>query len=193
MSALHQEFSSYADMLRFWLECLREIEGYNIFISLHPTMNRWEFAFLHEGGWWGFALAPPDTARMIALCDIYIASVSSTIRWAIACGKPVINYDVYRYRFPDFRPARGVVTVETKTDFISVLRRLTSDPEYYQALQQAQRESQAYWGTIDGQSRNRLFSLIDRLITTYQRPLAGESVKHSNSLARKLLPMRRAA
>ncbi|MCS7160282.1 MAG: hypothetical protein RMJ19_07405, partial [Gemmatales bacterium] len=39
MAGLKEEFRSYQDMLRFWLACLSEIEGYNIFISLHPTMN----------------------------------------------------------------------------------------------------------------------------------------------------------
>ncbi|GBD35444.1 hypothetical protein HRbin36_00556 [bacterium HR36] len=168
MSALREEFLDYQEMIRFWLDSLRKIEGYNIFISLHPTMNYWDFAFLDEGGWWGIAIAPPDTSRMIALCDIYIASVSSTIRWAIACGKPVINYDVYRFRFPDFRPARGVVTVEKKEDFRRVLWRLTSDSRYYQVLQQAQLESRKYWGMIDGKSDERLLALMGRLIAQYQ-------------------------
>lgn len=168
MAALREEFSSYAEMLRFWLDCLREIENFNIFISLHPTMSREDFAFLDELGWWGMALAPPDTARMIALCDIYIASVSSTIRWAIACGKPVINYDVYRFRFPDYRPARGVVTVERKEEFRQVLHRITSDKQYYEALRLAQIECQAYWGMIDGKSSLRLINLAEHLIEKRQ-------------------------
>ncbi|MCS7015069.1 MAG: hypothetical protein NZM42_02980 [Gemmatales bacterium] len=193
MAGLKEEFRSYQDMLRFWLACLSEIEGYNIFISLHPTMNRLEFEFLQEGGWWGMALAPPDTARMISLCDIYIASVSSTIRWAIACGKPVINYDVYRFRFPDFRPARGVVTVESKEDFRRVLRRLTSDPEYYEALRRAQAESQAYWGMIDGKSTPRLLTTIEELITGSPQQNGLNIYRKSLRLLRQCLPMKRAA
>ncbi len=34
---------------------------------------------------------------LVPLCSLYVASVSATIRWAIACGKPVVNYDVYRF------------------------------------------------------------------------------------------------
>lgn len=166
MSMLGEEFSSYQDMLRFWLESLKEVEGYNIFISLHPTMHLSDFDFLDEGGWWGLAIAPPDTAQMIALCDIYIASVSSTIRWAIACGKPVINYDVYRFRFPDFRPALGVVTVESKRDFIEVLQRMTTDVKYYESLREAQIECRSYWGMIDGKSNTRLLSLIESLTSS---------------------------
>lgn len=168
MDNLREEFPSYEAMIRFWLESLAQVDGYNIFISLHPTMERLQFQLLKEAGWWGLIIAPPDTARMIAICDLYIASVSSTIRWAIACGKPVINYDVYRFRFPDFRPARGVVTVETKEGFTAALQRITTDPLYYESLREAQLQCSSYWGIIDGQSSKRLLELFDRLILEYQ-------------------------
>ncbi len=163
MANLRQEFRSYDDMIRFWIDSMKQVEGYNVFISLHPTMDRAQFKWIEEIGWWGIGLAPPDTAVMIALCDIYVASVSSTIRWAIACGKPVINYDVYRFRFPDFRPAPGVITVETRDEFVSALRRITTDSNYYYLLREAQLNVSGYWGMIDGRSGKRVIELIDRL------------------------------
>jgi hypothetical protein len=167
MANLRQEFESYDDMIRFWIDSMKRVEGYNVFISLHPTMDRTQFKWIEEIGWWGMGLAPPDTAVMIALCDIYVASVSSTIRWAIACGKPVINYDVYRFRFPDFRPAPGVITVETKEEFLLALRRITTDSNYYDLLREAQLNVSRYWGMIDGRSGKRILELIDRLTQQY--------------------------
>jgi hypothetical protein len=167
MANLRQEFESYDDMIRFWIDSMKRVEGYNVFISLHPTMDRTQFKWIEEIGWWGMGLAPPDTAVMIALCDIYVASVSSTIRWAIACGKPVINYDVYRFRFPDFRPAPGVITVETKEEFLLALRRITTDSNYYDLLREAQLNVSGYWGMIDGRSGKRILELIDRLTQQY--------------------------
>ena len=41
-------------------------------------------------------------ASLVAISDMYVASVSSTIRWAILAGIPVINYDVYQYGYEDF-------------------------------------------------------------------------------------------
>lgn len=167
MASLRQEFESYDDMIRFWIDSVKQVDGYNVFISLHPTMDRAQFKWIEEIGWWGMGLAPPDTAVMIALCDIYVASVSSTIRWAIACGKPVINYDVYRFRFPDFRPAPGVITVETKEEFISALKRITTDLNYYHWLREAQLKVSGYWGMLDGKSGERVLELIDRLTDQY--------------------------
>jgi hypothetical protein len=69
-------------------------------------------------------------ADMVPTCDFYVASVSSTIRWAIACGKPVINYDVYRYRYSDFLKVPGVFTMQEQHEFRSALNRLALDGEY---------------------------------------------------------------
>ena len=69
-------------------------------------------------------MARLNTAELVPLCDVFVASISSTIRWAIACGKPVVNYDVYRYRYTDFIGVEGVLTCEEQDEFVSVLRRL---------------------------------------------------------------------
>ena len=64
------------------------------------------------------------TAEMVPASDIYVASISSTIRWAITCGKPVVNYDVYRYRYTDFLAVPGVLATEEQAEFRAVLQRL---------------------------------------------------------------------
>ena len=46
-------------------------------------------------------------ASLIPLCDLYVASISATIRWAISSGIPVLNYDTYRLRYTDFDAAPG--------------------------------------------------------------------------------------
>ena len=58
-------------------------------------------------------IAARKTSELVPLCDLYVASVSSTIRWAIACGKPVVNYDVYRYRYTDFISLDGVLIIDS--------------------------------------------------------------------------------
>ena len=69
-------------------------------------------------------IAARRTSELVPLCDLYVASVSSTIRWAIACGKPVINYDVYRYRYTDFLNLEGVLVIEEQNEFREIVQRL---------------------------------------------------------------------
>jgi CDP-glycerol glycerophosphotransferase (TagB/SpsB family) len=140
------------------LNNLALVKNFNVVIRLHPRMKIEDFMFVED---YGIKVAAWDTADLIPLCDIYVASVSATIRWAITCGKPVINYDVYRYRYQDFTQVKGVITIEEKYDFIKVLSRLTNDMDYYNEIATAQRQEAKYWSNLDGKSEERLLRLID--------------------------------
>ncbi len=152
------DFINYTTLLDFLLNNLALVKNFNVVIRLHPRMKIEDFMFVED---YGIKVAAWDTADLIPLCDIYVASVSATIRWAITCGKPVINYDVYRYRYQDFTQVKGVITIEEKYDFIKVLSRLTNDMDYYNEIATAQRQEAKYWSNLDGKSEERLLRLID--------------------------------
>ena len=105
-----------------------------------------------------------DTASLIPLCDLYLASVSATIRWAIACAQPVINYDVYQMRYKDYADVEGVITVYDKSSFETVLKRLTNDRNYYNLLEEKQKEAAPGWRILDGKSSERMLKLFDDVI-----------------------------
>jgi len=93
-----------------------------------------------------------------------VASVSATIRWAIACGIPVVNYDVYRMNYEDYNEVGGVVTVDDRMSFLSAMRRLTTDTDYYETVADLQRRSMDQWGKLDGRSGERMLKLFDSII-----------------------------
>ena len=130
-------------------------------IALHPSVPPAD-AVKYER--YGARVAPLNTAELVPLCDIFVASISSTIRWAIACSKPVVNYDVYRYRYTDFIGIEGVLTMEEQQEFVSTLHRLFSDPPYADDIRQKQAAIAACWGRLDGQSGRRLVDLVRRLL-----------------------------
>jgi hypothetical protein len=101
--------------------------------------------------------------NVIPLCDFFVASVSSTIRWAIACAKPVINYDVYAYRYSDFTNVSGVVYVDKKTQYSEMLQRLNLEPDYLKSLENLIQKDSIYWGNLDGNEGRRLLQLFDQL------------------------------
>jgi hypothetical protein len=153
-------FASYEDLLRFWVATLAAQRGWNLVLRLHPRMPRAQFAFLEEIGG---RITEEDTAHLVPLCDLYVASVSATIRWAIACGKPVVNYDVYRLNYDDYKGLLGVITVSEKQAFVDIIQTLTDDPERLAAATAAQEAVREQWGCLDGQSRVRLLKLLDGL------------------------------
>jgi hypothetical protein len=154
------EFKTYDELVSFWIESLAQLTDCNCVVALHPSedpaaMRHIERSNVRIGSW--------KTAEMVPACDVYVASISSTIRWAIACGKPVVNYDVYRYRYTDFQNVPGVLATEDRDEFRSLLQRLTSDADFRQATAASQAAKSSYWSMLDGHVGDRMLAIVQRL------------------------------
>jgi hypothetical protein len=154
------EFDSYEKLVRAWAAMLAEAREFSVLLRLHPRTLREEVPYLESE--YGLELTGHDTASLIPHCDLYVASVSATIRMAVACGKPVINYDCYRFRYRDFIEVPGVLTVEDAPAFARELRAL-ADPPALEALAAKQRAFAATANLIDGRAHERLLGLINSL------------------------------
>ena len=155
------DFKTYAELMTFWVQSIAKVKGYNIVVCLHPSVRYEDYQYIED---WGVKIADRDTAELVPLCDLYVASVSSTIRWAIACGIPVINYDVYRYRYTDYLGLKGVVIVEEKTDFEAELIKVAMGPTYSKEKRLSQKEVAGQWGMLDGKVASRMISLLEEHI-----------------------------
>ena len=158
------EFQTYTALVKFWVQSLAAVPDHNVVISLHPSVKYDDMAYIEQ---WGVRIAPERTPLLIPLCDLYVASISATIQWAIACGKPVLNYDVYRYRYTDYVGVAGVVAVEEQDEYLSLLRRLTTDRGFYAEIAARQAACAPQWGRLDGRAGERILQLFDRLIARY--------------------------
>jgi len=125
------EFSSFDQMIEFWGGALGKLRGWSVVIRPHPKTKRER---LEKFGKCGLKISFEDTAALIPFCDVYIASASATIRWAIACGKPVINYDVYQYGYDDYANVEGVLLVNTCREFLKMLDSTTEDGSFRSRL-----------------------------------------------------------
>jgi len=155
------DFQNYGDLVRFWIDSIGAVSGFNKVICLHPSVDPDSMRSLETSD---MRLARARTAELVPLCDVYVASVSSTIRWAIACAKPVINYDVYRYRYTDYLGLKGVITIEEQSQFLDVLRRMTSDAAFRNEIAERQEAEAPQWGNFDGKARQRIAALLHELI-----------------------------
>ncbi len=154
------DFKLYRDLVEYWVKTVSQFKKYNIIINLHPSVLVKDFKYLEK---FGIKLFDDDVAKLIPACDLFIASVSSVIRWAIACGKPVINYDVYRFRYTDYNKVPGVIKIEEKKEFEAQLQLLTHNQDFYQQVLTSQQKSSLYWGNLDGQAHIRMIDLFKKL------------------------------
>lgn len=154
------EWESFEELLDFWAKELLGLSGWQVVIKPHPSLAQPFVQRLRNSG---LKVTDRDTAELIPICDLYNACVSSTIRWALACGKPVLNYDAFSYRYRDFTKEGAVLTVDTRDDFRAALERLTQDAMFFKTQTEAAQAAAPRWGRIDGQAGARLFGLFDKL------------------------------
>lgn len=170
------EFPGYERLCQAWARALgmvRRTTDYTVLIRPHPVTDPERVAAFAKQ--YRLHVTDIDTLELVPACDLFVACVSSTLRWAIACGIPAINYDCYDYGYTDFDPAKGTFTVRQYAEFEAVLERLTSDPEFYASAARAQRECSADWAMLDGRSLERIVEAVDELARprTAAAPAAG--------------------
>jgi hypothetical protein len=152
------EFRNYDALMDAWMESFKALSGRaNILIRPHPRVSIDRFQRFDVPNV-RYSLEP--TAELIPLCDLYVASISATIRWAIACGIPVINYDTYRYRYDDYEGAGGVIHVESLADFRTQLARFVDDPSFAACATRQQQSVKHLWGIIDDELPHRFAALV---------------------------------
>jgi hypothetical protein len=158
------DFQNHREMVDVWINTLNSQDKYNVIISLHPSMNYNDFKYIESQR---LKISRMDIIELLPLSSIFIASVSSTIPFALSLGIPVINYDVYRYSdeldYLKYKEAGGIKTVLNKTDFLREINRITSDETYYNFLRERQMADSWKWGKLDGGSVNRFIFLLDSL------------------------------
>lgn len=162
-------FLDYAAVVRFWARTL--LEAYpnaNVVFRLHPSGSREEF---RENAPAGACLSDRDTAALVPLADLYVASISATIRWAIACGVPVLNYDVYQFGYRDYDSAPGVVTVDSAEDFRREVALLAPGGPKLTETAARQKSVAGRWGNLDGKAAERMLKLINRIVSAQRETI----------------------
>lgn len=169
------EFNNYEQLCQAWAKTLAlvaRLTDFSVVIRPHPVTDP-DFLTgilrpyrLHQ------RVTDIDTLELVPISDLFIACVSSTLRWAISCGIPAINYDCYDYGYTDFDSARGVFSVKKYGDFTRVLQQLTEDPTAYAAAKHAQQACAADWGVHDGKSMQRILGLLGELTGSTTRTAA---------------------
>lgn len=155
------EFRSQSELTRFWLSALTGMRGFDVVISLHPSMPREAAGHLEASG---ARIATWPIETLIPLCDVYAVSISATVRTAIACGKPVVDHDVFAFDYDNFVGLPAVWIEKTRAGFAGTLSRLAQDETFYATAVAAQRELAPRFGTLDGKAAQRMRALVDELV-----------------------------
>ena len=155
------EFATHEEIVEFMLAPLLSLPDTSVVVSLHPTLKLDDMRYVER---WGARIATWNVADLISCADLFVASISATIRIAIAGGVPVVNFDVFRYGYRDYAGVPGVVTVDTRADYVATVETIRSRPEYLEGLRRGQEGAAARWGFRDGRSGQAILDLFNHVI-----------------------------
>ena len=152
------EFSSIEEVAHHLGQALAPLrDEYHIVLRPHP--NYLQFGELMRS--FGVISTLIPTSRLVPLSDLFIGFASATIRWAIACAVPTVNYDIFHYGYDDFGNADGVVTLTESTAFTSILSSLKPADARYADLKMKIEQNSKFWSYLDGGSVGRIQAAIE--------------------------------
>lgn len=143
----------------------KTLPAFDVLIGLHPRLSRDRVPLPADSR---IRIVDIGMVDLLPLADLYLASSSATIRWALACGIPVVNIDIFRYSYDDFIAASGVVHVHDVATLADLLSRLARDPELQRITEQSKNEAPR-WGMMDGGFDVRLTGLVRSLVASRRR------------------------
>jgi hypothetical protein len=157
--AKFSEFDTYDAGCRAIIDMIRSKPGVSAVVSLHPNAPPEQRAFV-EG--LGVTVSSEWIVSLIPACDVFFTTFSSTIRWAIACGKPVLNYNMYSYNNHDYDAVEGVFTLPRLQEIEARFDQLLDDREYARVAAR-QKADGAQWGIMDGRNFERIRAAVSEL------------------------------
>lgn len=170
---LPMEFPNYKALCSAWAKALAVVHrftDFNVIIRPHPVTDPELLIEVLRPHRLHHRVTDIDTLELVPACDLFVACVSSTLRWATACGIPAINYDCYDYGYTDFDSAGGLITTNRYSAFMQAIESMTDNKEAYQAARVQQQACAKEWGLQDGDSMKRIITLIGELAPSSTPP-----------------------
>ena len=112
------QFESYEEYLSFLCSELIESGYQDAVLSMHPS-DSGQYHQLIES--FGLSISTIPLHLLLVETHIFLATISATIQWAEHLSITTVNFDFYRYNYPDYLSYNHVLPVQDKKDLKSTL------------------------------------------------------------------------
>ncbi len=155
------DFSNYWEMLVFWVEgCVKMSSKITPIFSIHPRM-RGQVEFRLREIWPEIKIYDGDACDLIPHAEFCVSELSGMMRHVLACDKPLLYYDVFKYKFneSDFFISNLFVKACTRQSFVDALEKLAIK-SHVMNLKLCNQSNREYWGRLDAGSMERFTTLL---------------------------------
>ena len=150
------EFSSYEKILDCMLGPLLANPSFHVIASPHPSLEKDKIDYARA---LGCTVIEKPAAMLLGEADLFVAVVSSTIFLALAAGVPVVNFDVYKFRYTMYDFAKACLTVNTAHEYSQAIDKLGKEDEFV-ALKKTAIAEKNIFGNCDGKSKENIVRLL---------------------------------
>jgi hypothetical protein len=151
------EFETYEVMTQAVFSSLGQLPNIDLTISVHPACDKQTMDFIKK---LGFSISSRYIINLIPLHDVFFTYCSSTIRWALASGKLVFNYDAYKLGIKTYDGAPGFNSHEKFSNLSGQMSELLANEAAFEEMMALQISRADEWGMVDGDSVKRIFNEI---------------------------------
>jgi glycosyltransferase involved in cell wall biosynthesis len=140
---------------------ISERPGCQLVLKLHPREDPADYAFCATLDPPVRAIAQAEMPDLIAACDLFISSSSSTVLLAMMLDRPIVtvNFDAVPH-FDQFEAIGGTVHVRTHDQFADAFNRLLEDRQAAEELRQQRQDVVARYTRFDGHAADRIAGLL---------------------------------
>jgi glycosyltransferase involved in cell wall biosynthesis len=130
-------------------------------LKLHPREDPADYAFCERLNPAVMVIPTAEMPELIAACDLFVSSSSSTVLLAMMLDRPIItvNFDHVPH-FDQYESIGGTLHVRTHAAFAEALDRALDDPDARAALAAQQRSVLERYTRFDGHAADRIAALL---------------------------------
>lgn len=142
-------------------EILRASDA-EVVMCLHPKAGRSQYEALAQCH--GLVISDRPLSEELPRADLFVASWSSTLRWAAMLGIASVNLDWAAQDYELFDGLKSLPTSFTPEDLGPMLTELLDRPEKIVSVGNALKQESAVYGFIDGQACERIQRVIEQVV-----------------------------
>jgi hypothetical protein len=136
--------------------------GAEVVLCLHPKAERSRYLGLAQR--YGLVISDRPLSEELPRADLFVASWSSTLRWAAMLGVASVNLDWAAQDYDLFGELKSLPTSVTPEDLGPLLAELLELPGKRVSVGSALKQESAVYGFIDGKACERIQRLIEQVV-----------------------------
>ena len=152
-----KNWKTHWDEIRFLCDIFSRQQA-NCLISLHPKMKYDQYKFIEAE--YNIPISKRSLSEILPAADIFAATFSSTVQWAVLCGIPSIVFDFYGLNYTMYDYLTGTKIINKKIELSGELENLIKDEKYYAHMAAEQQKFSGYISPFDGKCMERIVDVI---------------------------------